>query len=165
MQHAMDTEDELEGSVRPAEEGGTELETEAEEGELEEGDTELEEGELAGAAVLEAEEGELEGPVQLAMDTEDELEGSVQRSQRLARLRKRGQREWPPTLLPPPTRPPPPTHPPPAPCRRALLQRHVFARELHCPAPSSSPSSASASSSVPPSSMTVDVARSRRPSA
>ena len=45
----------------PAEEGGTELEAEAEEGELEEGDTELEEGELAGAAALEAEEGELEG--------------------------------------------------------------------------------------------------------
>ena len=65
MQHAMDTEDELEGSVQPAEEGGMELEAEAEEGELEEG--ELEEGklgELAGAAELEAEEGELEGPVQ-----------------------------------------------------------------------------------------------------
>ena len=30
MQHAMDTKDELEGSVRPAEEGGMELETEAE---------------------------------------------------------------------------------------------------------------------------------------
>ena len=73
-----------------AEEGGTELEAEAKEGKLEEGDTELEEGELAeegglaGAAELEAEEGELEGPVQQAMDTEDELEGSVQRSQRLA---------------------------------------------------------------------------------
>ena len=80
----------------PAEEGGTELEAEAEEGELEEGDTELdegelaEEGELAGAAELEAEEGEVEGPVQHAMDTEDELEGSVQRSQCLARLEKRG---------------------------------------------------------------------------
>ena len=43
---------------------------------------------LAGAVELEAEEGELEGPVQHAMDTEDELEGSVQRSQRLARLRR-----------------------------------------------------------------------------
>ena len=67
-------------------------------GELEEGDMELEEGELvevhelAGAAQLEAEERELEGPVQHAMDTEDELEGSVQRSLRLARLRKRRQR-------------------------------------------------------------------------
>ena len=136
VQYAMDTEDGLEGSVRPAEEGGTELEAEAEEGELEGGDTELEEGklaeegELAGAAELEAEEGELEGPVQNAMDTEDEFEGSVQRSQRLARLRKRRQREWPPTPLPPPTRPPPPTHPPPArpprpqppaPCRPPLL--------------------------------------------
>ena len=48
MQHAMDTEDELEGSVRPAEEGGTELEAEAKEGELEESGTELEECELAG---------------------------------------------------------------------------------------------------------------------
>ena len=57
MQHAMDTEDELEGSVRPAEEGCTELE---------------------------AEEGELEGPVQHALDTEDVLEVSVQHSQRLA---------------------------------------------------------------------------------
>ena len=90
MQHAMDTEDEMEGAVRPAEEGGTELEAEAEEGELEEGDTELEEGEmaeegeLAGAAELDTEKGELEGPVQ---HTEDELEGSVQRSQRLSRLR------------------------------------------------------------------------------
>ena len=37
VQHAVDTEDELEGSVRPAKEGGTELEAEAEEGELEEG--------------------------------------------------------------------------------------------------------------------------------
>ena len=45
------------------EEGGTGLEAEAEEDGLEEGDTELEEGELAGAAELEAEEGELEGPV------------------------------------------------------------------------------------------------------
>ena len=87
VQHAMDTEDELKGSVRPAEE---EVEAEAEEGELKEGDTELEEGklaeegELAGAVELEAEEGELEGPVQHAMDTEDELEGSVQRSQCLA---------------------------------------------------------------------------------
>ena len=88
MQHAVDTDDELEGSVRPAEEGGAELEAEAEEGELEEGDTELEEGELAGAVELEAKEGELEGPVQHAMDTEDELEGSVQRSQCLARLSK-----------------------------------------------------------------------------
>ena len=35
MQHAMDTEDELEGSVQPAEEGSAELEAEAEEGELE----------------------------------------------------------------------------------------------------------------------------------
>ena len=101
----MDIEDKLEGSVRPAEEGGTELEAGAEEGELEEGDTELEEselaeeGELAGAEELEAEERELEGPVQHAMD---ELEGSVQRSQRLARLRKRRQRlrEWPPAPLP-----------------------------------------------------------------
>ena len=77
MQHAMDTEDELEGSLQPAEEGGTELEAEAKEGELEEGNMELEEGnmeleegelvekgELAGAAELEAEKGELEGPVQ-----------------------------------------------------------------------------------------------------
>ena len=134
VQHAMDTEDELEESLRPAEEGGTELDAEAEEGELEEGDTELEEGELAeegelvGAAELEAEEGELEGPVQHEMDTEDKLEGSVQRSQRLARLRKRRQREWPPAPLPPPTHPPPPTRPPqlapptrpppPAPCLR-----------------------------------------------
>ena len=54
VQHAMDTEDELERSVRPAEEGGTELEAEAKEGELEEGGTELEEGELV-------EEGELAG--------------------------------------------------------------------------------------------------------
>ena len=53
VQHAMDTEDELEGQW-PAEEGGTELEAEAEEGELEE-------GKLAEAAELEAEEGELEG--------------------------------------------------------------------------------------------------------
>ena len=54
MQHAMDAEDELERSLRPAEEGGTELEAEAKEGELEEGGTELEEGELV-------EEGELAG--------------------------------------------------------------------------------------------------------
>ena len=72
----------------PAEEGGTELEAEVEEGELAEEGKLAEEGELAGAAELEAEEGELEGPVQHAMDTEDELEGSVQRSHRLARLRK-----------------------------------------------------------------------------
>ena len=85
VQHAMDTEDELEGSVRPAEEGGTELEAEADEGELEEGELE-EEGELAGAAELEAEEGELAGAAeQHAMYTEDEVEESVQRSQRLAR--------------------------------------------------------------------------------
>ena len=59
----------------PAEEGGTELEAEAEEDELE--GKLAEEGELAGAAELEAKEGELEGPVQHAMDTEDELEGSM----------------------------------------------------------------------------------------
>ena len=32
----------------------------------------MEEGELAGAAELEAEEGDLDGPVQHAMDTENE---------------------------------------------------------------------------------------------
>ena len=66
MQHAMDIEDELEESVRPAEEGGTELEAEAEEDKLEEGDTELEEGELAGAAELEAEEGSVQCSQRLA---------------------------------------------------------------------------------------------------
>ena len=55
VQHAMDTEDELEGSVA-----------------------------IGGGWHRAGGRGELEGPVQHAMDTEDELEGSVQRSQRLA---------------------------------------------------------------------------------
>ena len=50
------------GSVRPAEEGGTELEAEVEDGELEEGDTELEEGE----------EGELEEEGEVASATKRE---------------------------------------------------------------------------------------------
>ena len=37
----------------------------------------MEEGELAGAAELEAEEGDLDGPVQHAMDTENEGQCSV----------------------------------------------------------------------------------------